>query len=192
MIKNKLFKTLACVVSASCLLATTSALTVSADEENTNTNSQIFVLNEEENGQPPVWYGDDGVMPCGANIPASSAVVNLSNNSPFIANISSFKHRVYTNVMFTGVSGMVVSITGGAISEYLNGDHTRRINLSVYKYNASSDDDLVISDTIDYRYDMDLVDCYPLDPYSKYYVRVDKTQDGIYLYNIDIHLNQTC
>ena len=58
-------KVLSIILSASCLLATASSLSVSADETigDSNTNAQVFVLNEEDNGQPPIYYGDNDVAP---------------------------------------------------------------------------------------------------------------------------------
>lgn len=191
MIKNNLKKVVALLLSMSCILTNVSALGVSA-EEDANGISNVVILNEEDNGQPPMICDEFGIVPYDGKVPNQNAAVDLRYNSPFVAHISSFKHVIYTNVMFTGAGGMTLSITGSVIAEYLNGDHSRRLTLSLYKYNAKGDDPVVFTDTIWYGYSMDLIHCYPLDAYSKYYVKVEKTQDNIYLYNLDIHVTKSC
>lgn len=196
MVSKKLTKVLACVLGVSCLLATTSALTISADETigNSDTNTQVFILNEEDNGQPPVWYEDNGIMPCGATKPSRSDVWNLSQ-SPYNASIVSFKEAVYTNCCFTVPDGgiLFVSISGDDIIDYINkklavNNHSYYFRFTLYKYND------VLGSSV--------VDSYQVTPLPtgstlghafsglesgvKYYVLIEKTVDYTYLNQLDL------
>ena len=105
MIKNNLKKVVALLLSMSCILTNVSALGVSAEEDTTDISSDVIVLNEEDNGQPPKFYNgytEVGLVPCGDKVPSTSNIWNLSYNSYGNGSVkASFKHVVYTNYCFT-------------------------------------------------------------------------------------------
>lgn len=184
MFSKKLTKLLACLLSASCLLATTSALTISADEENTNTNTQVFVLNEEDNGQPPVWYGDDGVMPCGTSAPSPYNVYDMSNIRCYDGEISSFKHIVYSEAMFTGRPFYTVLLVGSNMKTYLNGDSNRWVAINIYK----SDGTLLnkITMTSENPVSAQSLTSPTVSTSDKVYFAIEKKNDGITITDLSV------
>lgn len=128
MFKKNLTKVLACILSVSCLLSTTSALAISADDTigSSDTNTQVFTLNEEDNGQPPVYYdySESSIMPCDDTKPSYDGNLwNLSYNAyGGDGNVkASFKHEVYTNYCFTfneDTVRMHVLLSGDSLFQY--------------------------------------------------------------------------
>lgn len=189
MFNRKLTKVLAGLLSVSCLLTTTSALTVSADETigSSNTNAQVFVLNEEDNGQPPIYYGDDSIMPLGANPPFIADVWSLYSGGSYTASILSFKHLVYSDVVFSTVTGKIkVTISGSSLYNYLNlGGKT--VTIELYKCytdsNGNYHETIIKSSNCTSATNSFVANFSNLDTTAHYYVAVSKTQDNVYINN---------
>lgn len=186
MFNKKLIKLLAYVLSASCLLATTSSLTVSADETigSSNTNAQVFVLNEDDNGQPPIYYGDDGIMPYGKNPPSTSNVYNLSNNS-YHGNIESLYTAVYTESWLTGASTIKIVVQGGMdMRQWLEDYGHLGKNVKITLYDSSHNE--VASNSSTNPNAIVALGVGGLNSSSRYYVKVSKTNDTVQLKGISL------
>ncbi|MEE7582387.1 MAG: hypothetical protein UDO63_04145 [Oscillospiraceae bacterium] len=177
-------KVLSIILSASCLLATASSLSVSADETigDSNTNAQVFVLNEENNGQPPIYYGDNDVVPYSNTPPSSSSVYYLSAGA-YNGWIEEFTARVFTNVMFTRATQIQVILGGGVdMQHYLSNYVGAKVSIVLYNENGKviQTETSVSPTTQITRY------FYNLDRNSKYYFAVVKTYDGVTLNDVSL------
>lgn len=192
-------KVLSIILSASCLLATASSLSVSADETigDSNTNAQVFVLNEENNGQPPIYYGDNGITVCGEDLPNANNIWNLSNNG-YTAYVSEFKHLVFTNYCFTlNNSGSIYVKFGG--SDYMNYIYNKLDKKDYdYYFKITLYERTNILGLSSYSY-VDSVTYTPLptgqyigkvfsglEAGKKYFVSIEKKKDYIYIYNSNL------
>lgn len=121
MIKNSFKRVVALLLSIGCILTNVSALGVSAEEDNNNI-SNVVILNEEDNGQPPVVDNEFSIVPYGSSKPSSNNVWKLSQG-PYNASISQFYHLIYTNYCFVvpkDGSRIHATISGDQILEYID------------------------------------------------------------------------
>lgn len=208
MFNKKLTKLLACFFSASCLLATTSSITVSADETigDSNTNAQVFVLNEEDNGQPPIYYGNDGIMPCGEDEPSYNTTLwNLSYTNYGDGEVkASFKHEVYTSCCFTfngDTAVMHVVLNGNSLLQYCQqypSSHYIDFELHEYYTLPLLTGSKVYDRTVETKR---VVNSSPTagvvfsglqktnSSTSRYYVKFSKPKDGFELLNVDVNIS---
>lgn len=169
-------KVLLIILSASCLLATASSLSVSADETiGDSDNNIMFVLNEEDNGQPPVYYGDNGVVTCGANPPSTANVYNLSNGS-YHGNIDSLYTAVYTESWLTGANTIKIVVQGGIdMRNWLKNYGHLGKNVKITLYDSSHKE--VASNSSTNPNAIVTLSANGLNSSKRYYVKISKTND---------------
>lgn len=200
-------KVLSIILSTSCLLATASSLSVSADETigDSNTNAQVFVLNEENNGQPPIYYGDNGVVTCGANPPTYSTTLwNLSYNSYGNGEVkATFKHELYTNYCFTfnkETASIHVLLSGSSLfqyfQQYYDKDYYVGIELHEY-YQLPLLTGITVYDRTVSTFKLShtssnvghvFTGVSKTNSTSKYYVKFFKPKDGFEISNVDVNI----
>lgn len=164
-------KVLAIILSASCLLATASSLSVSANDDYSVQSSSLIVV-------------DDNVNARGKYVPSYYNYVDMSTMAHYSCGNATFKHLVYSEVMFTGRTYYTVRIASNNLKSYLSGGTDRWVAINFYNSDGVSvGRDIITSDNASIAFAKTFMN---LNANSRYYFSIEKKQDNIYIEDLQI------
>ena len=123
---------------------------------------------------------EDIITPFGTSIPKNS--IDLSKND-YNGYIESMAYSLYTDVAFRNVDSISFRLTG-IPRDYIQGSLTKRVSVGIYQIGKSGE--------IERKYTESNTSLsgtfYNLDPSKEYYLRVYKTNDKVYIDDLDLEV----
>ena len=166
-------KVLSIILSASCLLATASSLSVSANDDYNVQSSSLVVV-------------DDNINARGKYAPSYYNCVDMSTMAHYGCGNATFKHLVYSEIMFTGRNYYTVQIASNNLKSYLSGGTDRWVAINFYNSDGVClGRSVVTSSNASVSFTETFMN---LNSSARYYFSIEKKQDNITIEDLQVHV----